>query len=35
MKLLELAKQTIDITGTIFEMPSAKPVLELPRRVQA
>jgi len=29
MKLLEQVKQTIDITGTIFDMPSEKAVLEL------
>ena len=29
MKLLEQAKQIIDITGTIFEMPAARPVLEI------
>jgi len=29
MKLLEQVKQTIDITGTIFEMPATKTVLEL------
>ena len=29
MKLLEQVKQTIDITGTIFEMPVGKPVLEV------
>ncbi|PWU00630.1 MAG: hypothetical protein C5B51_24760 [Terriglobia bacterium] len=36
MKLLEQVKQTIDITGTIFDMPSSKPALELtPRRAHA
>jgi nucleoside-diphosphate-sugar epimerase len=29
MKLLEHVKRTIDITGTIFDMPAAKAVLEL------
>jgi len=29
MKLLEQVKQTIDITGTIFEMPTVRPALEL------
>jgi len=29
MKLLEQVKQTIDITGTIFDMPAGKPELEL------
>ena len=29
MKLLEQVKQTIDITGTIFDMPSPKPVVEI------
>ena len=32
MKLLEEIKRTIDITGTIFEMPGAKPVLEVSNR---
>ncbi len=32
MKLLENVKRTIDITGTIFEMPSAKPLLEVSSR---
>ncbi len=29
MKLLEQAKQIIEITGTIFEMPAVRPVLEI------
>jgi hypothetical protein len=36
MKLLEQIKATIDITGTIFETPSTKTVLEMPgKRVSA
>lgn len=32
MKLLEQVKKTIDITGTIFDMPASKTVLELTQR---
>jgi len=32
MKLLEQIKETIDITGAIFDMPAAKPVLEMAGR---
>jgi nucleoside-diphosphate-sugar epimerase len=32
MKLLEYVKEVIDITGTIFETPVAKPVLEIQSR---
>jgi nucleoside-diphosphate-sugar epimerase len=32
MKLLEQVKETIDITGTIFEMPTLKAVTEIPAR---
>jgi len=35
MKLLEQVKQTIDITGTIFEMPPTKKVLEMTARASA
>ena len=35
MKLLEYVKELIDVTGTIFDTPTAKPVLELRRRGQA
>lgn len=36
MRLLEQVKQTIDITGTIFDMPSSKPVVEIAsKRTQA
>jgi len=33
MKLLEQAKKTIDITGTIFETPAQKTVVEMPPRM--
>jgi hypothetical protein len=32
MKLLEHVKELIDITGTIFETPAQKPVLEMQNR---
>jgi len=32
MKLLEHIKELIDITGTIFETPTPKPVLEMQSR---
>ena len=36
MKLLEEVKRTIDITGSIFDMPAQKPVMEISgKRVQA